>query len=63
MKDTMNGMNIRLLGCALALLILAAMSVYTGSLAKVVKAAPASAIGTQEVGTDAAAEDVLVTLL
>lgn len=63
MKDTMNGMNIRLLGCALALLILAAMSVYTGSLTKVVKAAPASAISTQEMGTNAAAEDVLVTRL
>lgn len=63
MKDTMNGMNIRLLGCALALLILAAMSVYTGSLAKAVKAAPASTIGTQEVAANAATEDVLLTKL
>lgn len=34
MNGNVNGMTIRLLGCALAMLVLAAMSVTTGSFAK-----------------------------
>lgn len=63
MNDWMNGMNIRLLGCAAALLILAAMTVCGSSSLRPGKTAPASAISTQEAGADIASEDVFVELL
>ena len=38
MKESVNGMTIRLLGCALAMLVLAALSVTTGSFNKAAEA-------------------------
>ena len=42
MNGNVNGMTIRLLGCALAMLVLAAMSVTTGSFAKAADARDAA---------------------
>ena len=53
MNGNVNGMTIRLLGCALAMLVLAAMSVTTGSFAKAADARDAA----QE--NHVAAEDVV----
>ena len=52
MNGNVNGMTIRLLGCALAMLVLAVMSVTTGSFAKAADARDAQA-------NHVAAEDVV----
>lgn len=52
-SGNMNGMTIRLLGCALAMLVLAAMSVTTGSFAKAADARDAAQ------ANHVAAEDVV----
>ena len=53
MNGNVNGMTIRLLGCALAMLVLAAMSVTTGSFAKAADAHDAAQ------ANHVAAEDVI----
>ena len=53
MNGNVNGMTIRLLGCALAMLVLAAMSVTTGSFAKAADARDAAQ------ANHVAAEDVV----
>ena len=53
MNGNVNGMTIRLLGCALAMLVLAAMSVTTGSFAKAADAHDAAQ------ANHVAAEDVV----
>ena len=53
MNGNVNGMTIRLLGCALAMLVLAAMSVNTGSFAKAADARDAAQ------ANHVAAEDVI----
>lgn len=53
MNGNVNGMTIRLLGCALAMLMLAAMSVTTGSFAKAADARDAAQ------ANHVAAEDVI----
>ena len=49
MNGNVNGMTIRLLGCALAMLVLAAMSVTTGSFAKARDAAQANHVAAEDV--------------
>ena len=60
MKENIDGMTIRLVGCALAILLLAGASIYTGLFAKAAKAADvhAAVISTQE--SHVATEDIVL---
>lgn len=60
MKENIDGMTIRLMGCALAILLLAGASIYTGLFAKAAEAADvhAAVISTQE--SHVATEDIVL---